>query len=65
LQSEREFGILSSALFNIYGKWDESKDGIAVNGQFINNIGYADDTVLLADSAEGLQRLIVVEASNK
>ena len=46
---------------------DESEDGIVVNGQLINNIRYADDTVLLADSAEGLRRIIdsVVEACNE
>ena len=33
-------------------------DGISVGGRNINNIRYADDTVLIADSAEKLQTLI-------
>lgn len=34
---------------NLFGEiLAESEDGIAVNGQLINDIRYADDTVLLA-----------------
>ena len=34
------------------------EDGVVINGEIINNLRYADDTVLIADTAEGLQRLI-------
>jgi len=37
---------------------DEAEDGLKVNGKLINNLRYADDTVIIADSPEGLQRLI-------
>lgn len=42
-----------------------SEHGITINGQPSNHIRYADDTVLLTDSAQGLQNLIdnIVEAS--
>lgn len=45
---------------------DES-DAVTLKVQLINNIRYADDTVLLTDSAEGLQRVIdnIVEANNE
>ena len=34
------------------------QEGIKVNGRFVNNIRYADDTVIIANSQEGLQNLI-------
>ena len=37
---------------------ENTEDGILLNGVLINNLRYADDTVLIADTAEGLQRLI-------
>lgn len=44
-------------LFDIFatgkGGLDELEDGITINGQLINKIRYANDTVLLADSADG------------
>jgi len=36
----------------------ELEEGITVNGVKINNIRYADDTVLFATSPQGLQRLL-------
>ena len=36
----------------------EIEKGIQVNGRHINNIHYADDTVLLASSKAGLQVLL-------
>ena len=36
----------------------EQLDGIKIGGRNINNIRYADDTVLLADTEERLQELI-------
>lgn len=43
------------------------EEGIKINGQNINNLRYADDTVLISDSANGLQALIdrVVEACGR
>lgn len=39
---------------------DNTDDGILLNGVLLNNIRYADDTVIIADTVEGLQRLIEV-----
>lgn len=69
----RQGCILSPMIFNIYSEkiFDEaltgSKEGIKVNGVLINNLRYADDTVIIADSREDLQILInkVTEACNK
>ena len=35
-----------------------SPEGIKINGETINNIRYADDTVILANSLEDLQTLL-------
>ena len=37
---------------------DEAQEGIVVNGELINNLRYANDTVLLAESAKDLQALL-------
>lgn len=63
-QGVRQGCVLSPLLFNAYSEklfaeaLEDMEDGILLNGVLINNIRYADDTVLLADTAEGLQRLI-------
>ena len=60
----RQGCVLSPLLFNIYSEHlfrdalHDAEDGISINGISINNFRYADDTVLLADSPEALQRLI-------
>lgn len=36
---------------------EDESEGILINGNKINNIRYADDTILLAQSQEGLQKL--------
>ena len=65
----RQGCVMSPDLFSLYGEFimREAEDvgGLKVGGQNINNIRYADDTVLIADSEEGLQRLLqkVKEAS--
>ena len=64
-QGVRQGFVLSPLLFNAYAERlfreaiEEAEDGILMNGVLINNLRYADDTVLLADTAEGLQRLLV------
>ena len=49
--------ILSPCLFNLYAEYimqntglDEVQAGIKIAGRNINNLGYADDTILLAES---------------
>ena len=46
---------------------DESEAGIKIAGRYINNITYADDTTLLAESEEELKSLLmkVKEESEK
>ena len=51
--------ILLSCLFNLYAEHimrnaglDEAQAGIKVAGRNINNLGYADDTTLMAESEE-------------
>lgn len=56
--------VLSPLLYNIYSEQimeealNEISEGIKINGVLINNLKYADDTVLIADSDQGLQKLI-------
>ena len=58
----RQGCVLSPCLFNIYTekifKQMEEMPGLNICGQIINNIRYADDTVLLADNEQELQNLI-------
>ena len=51
--------ILSPCLFNLYAKYiiwnvglDEAQAGIKIAGRNINNLRYADDTTLMAESEE-------------
>lgn len=60
----RQGCVLSPLLFNLYSEHifqtalENATDGIKVNGKIVNNLRYADDTVIIADTAEGLQRLM-------
>ena len=54
--------ILSSCLFNLYAEYimqnvglDEAQVGIKIAGRNINNLRYADDTTLIAESEEELK----------
>ena len=58
--------ILSPCLFNLYVEYikrnaglDESQAGIKISGININNLRYADDTTLMAESEEELKSLLV------
>ena len=62
----RQGCILSPCLFNLYAEYimlnagvDEAKAGIMIAGRNINNLGYADDTTLMAESEEELKRLLM------
>ena len=65
----RQGCVLSPDLFSLYSEMImrsiEGKEGLAIGGRNINNIRYADDTVLIADSQEKLQDILttVKEAS--
>ena len=54
--------ILSPCLFNLYAEFimrnaglDESQAGIKIDRRNINNLSYADDTTLMAESEEELK----------
>ena len=56
--------IWSPCLFNLYAEYitlnaglDEAQAGIKIAGRNINNLRYADDTTLVAESEEELQSL--------
>ena len=58
--------ILSLCLFNFYAMYimqnarlDESQGGIKIAGRNINNLRYADDTALTAESGKELQILLM------
>ena len=66
--------ILSPCLFNLYTEYtirnaglDEAQAGIKIAGRNINNLRYADDTTLMAESEEELKSLLmkVKEESEK
>ena len=66
--------ILSPCLFNFYSEYimqnarlDESQAGIKISRRNINNLRYADDTTLMAESEEELKSLLmrVKEESEK
>ena len=66
--------ILSPCLFNFYAEYimrnaglEEAQAGIKIARRNINNLGYADDTTLMAESEEELKSLLmkVKEGSEK
>ena len=66
--------ILSPCLFNLYAEYimrntglEEAQAGIRISGRNINNLRYADDTTLMAESEEELKSLLmkVKEESEK
>ena len=70
----RQGCILSPCLFNLYAECimrntglDEAQAGIKIAGRNINNLRYADDTTLMAESKEEIKSLLmkVKEESEK
>ena len=58
--------ILSPCLFNLYAEYimqnarlDEAQAGIKISRRNINNLRYADDTTLIAESEEELKSLLM------
>ena len=58
--------ILSPYLLNLYAEYimrnaglEEAQAGIKISGRNINNLRYADDTTLLAESEEELKSLLI------
>ena len=54
--------VLSPAMFNLYTEYIFRKTnhipGVKINGHYINNLRYADDTVLIAENEASLQDLV-------
>ena len=70
----RQGYILPPCLFNLYAEYimrnvglEEAQAGIKIAGRNINNLRYADDTTLMAESEEELKSLLrkVKEESRK
>ena len=70
----RQGCILSPCLYNFYAKYimqnaglDEAQAGLKIAGRNINNLRYADDTILLTESEEELKTFLmkVKEKSEK
>ena len=57
---------MSPCLFDLYAEYiirnaglDEAQAGIKISGRNINNLRYADDTTLIAESEEELKSLLM------
>ena len=68
----RQGYILSACLFNSYAEYilcyarlDEAQAGIKIAGRNINNLRYADDTTLMAESEEQKSLLMKVKEESK
>ena len=62
----REGHTLSPCLFNLYAEYimrnaglDEAQAGIKITGRNVNNLRYADDSTLMAESEEELKSLLM------
>ena len=62
----RQDCILSSCLFNLYAEYimrsaelEETQSRIKIAGRNLNNLRYADDTILMAESEEELKSLLM------
>ena len=63
---------MSPCLFNFYAEYimrnaglEEAQVGIKIAGRNINNLRYADDTTLMAESENELKSLLMKEESEK
>ena len=68
----RQGCILSPCLFNLYAEYimrnaelDEAQAGIKISGRNINNLRYADDTTLMAESEELMSLLMKVKEESE
>ena len=57
---------MSPCLFNLHAEYikqtarlDETQAGIKIAGRNINNLGYTDDTIIMAESEEELKSLLI------
>ena len=64
--------LLSPCLFNLYAEYitrnaglNEAQAGIKIAGRNINNLRYADDTTLMAESEEELKSLLKVKEGSE
>ena len=65
-QINYKYNFLSPCLFNLYAEYimrnaglEEAQAGIQIAGRNINNLRYADDTTLMAESEEELKILLM------
>lgn len=64
LRGVRQGCVISPLIFNLYSEHifkealKEIEEGISINGLRLNNLRYADDTIVFADTLEGLQKLM-------
>ena len=63
---------MSPYLFNFYAEYimrnaglEEAQAGIKIAGRNINNLWYADDSTVMAESEEELKNLLVKEENEK
>ena len=63
---------MSPCLFNLYAEYiirnaglEEAQAGIKIAGRNINNLRYADDTILMAESEEELKSLLKVKEESE
>ena len=68
----RQGCILSSCLFNLYAEYimrntglEEAQSGIKIAGRYINNLRYADDTTIMAESEDELIKSLLMKVKEE